>query len=87
MYRYLFIIFVFIFFNCSDNKNNFPTIKKNVDGIAKKVEILRDNWGINHIYAENQNDLFLHKVIPQRKTACFNSRYGEDKHWVIYQKF
>ena len=59
MYRYFFIIYVLVFFSCSDNKNNFPTIKKNVDGIAKKVEILRDNWGINHIYAENQNDLFL----------------------------
>ncbi len=49
MYRYSFIIFVFIFFNCSDNKNNFLTSKKYVNGIEKKVEILRDNWGINHI--------------------------------------
>ena len=71
MYRYLFIIFVFIFFNCSDNKNNFPTIKKNVDGIAKKVEILRDNWGINHIYAENQNDLFFAQGYSAAKDRLF----------------
>ena len=71
MYRYLFIIFVLVFFNCSDNKNNFPTIKKNVDGIAKKVEILRDNWGINHIYAENQNDLFFAQGYSAAKDRLF----------------
>ena len=49
MYRYLFIIFVLVFFNCSDNKNNFPTIKKNVDGIAKKVEILREMGNQSYI--------------------------------------
>ena len=71
MYRYSFIIFVLFFFNCSDNKNNFPTIKKNVDGIAEKVEILRDNWGINHIYAENQNDLFFAQGYSAAKDRLF----------------
>ena len=27
-------------------------------GVRDKVEILRDQWGINHIYAKNQYDLF-----------------------------
>jgi len=71
MYRYLFIIFVFVFFNCSDNKNNFSTSKKNVDGIAKKVEIFRDNWGINHIYAENENDLFFAQGYAAAKDRLF----------------
>jgi len=30
-----------------------------VDGLGAPVEILRDRWGINHIYAQNENDLFF----------------------------
>src|SRR6059058_5863273 len=26
-----------------------------VDGLAEPVEILRDKWGINHIYAQNES--------------------------------
>ena len=71
MYRYSFIIFVFIFFNCSDNKNNFLTSKKYINGIDKKIEIFRDNWGINHIYAENQNDLFFAQGYAAAKDRLF----------------
>ena len=71
MYRYPFIIFVFIFFNCSDNKNKFSTSKKYVNDISEKVEIFRDNWGINHIYAENQNDLFFAQGYAAAKDRLF----------------
>jgi penicillin amidase len=30
-----------------------------VDGVSQPVEILRDRWGINHIYAKNERDLFF----------------------------
>jgi penicillin amidase len=30
-----------------------------VAGLNQPVEILRDRWGINHIYAKNEHDLFL----------------------------
>lgn len=30
-----------------------------VSGLGAPVEVLRDKWGINHIYAENQRDLFF----------------------------
>jgi penicillin G amidase len=30
-----------------------------VDGLAEPVEILRDRWGVNHIYAQNESDLFF----------------------------
>ncbi len=29
------------------------------DGLQEPVEIVRDKWGINHIYANNQKDLFF----------------------------
>src|SRR5438876_11129711 len=30
-----------------------------VDGLREPVDILRDRWGINHIYAKNESDLFF----------------------------
>jgi penicillin amidase len=30
-----------------------------VGGLSQPVEILRDRWGINHIYARNEHDLFF----------------------------
>jgi acyl-homoserine lactone acylase PvdQ len=30
-----------------------------VPGLRKPVRVLRDQWGVAHIYAENQHDLFF----------------------------
>ena len=30
-----------------------------VDGLIAPVEIVTDRWGISHIYAENEHDLFF----------------------------
>jgi penicillin amidase len=30
-----------------------------VDGLSEPVDVLRDRWGINHIYAKNERDLFF----------------------------
>jgi penicillin amidase len=30
-----------------------------VDGLGEPVEVLRDRWGVNHIYAKNEHDLFF----------------------------
>src|SRR5919201_552724 len=30
-----------------------------VAGLGEPVEVLRDRWGINHIYAKNEHDLFF----------------------------
>jgi penicillin amidase len=30
-----------------------------VDGLSEPVEVLRDRWGVNHIYAKNEHDLFF----------------------------
>ena len=37
-----------------------------IDGLSQEVEVLRDKYGINHIYANNQNDLFF----MQRLFSC-----------------
>jgi penicillin amidase len=41
--------------SCSRASDEKPTIP----GLTKPVEVLRDRWGISHIYAQNEHDLFL----------------------------
>jgi penicillin amidase len=36
-----------------------PTASIQIAGLSQPVEILRDRWGINHIYAQNEADLFF----------------------------
>ena len=36
-----------------------PTTTLTLPGLQAPVEIIRDRWGINHIYAENEYDLFF----------------------------
>jgi len=52
---------------CNDNKSN----EINIEGLKAPVEILRDNWGINHIYAENQHDLFFAQGYAAAKDRLF----------------
>ena len=43
---------------CSVDKQPLQETKK-IPGLIDSVEILRDQLGINHLYAENQHDLFF----------------------------
>ncbi len=36
-----------------------PATTVQVKGLQEPVEMLRDRWGINHIYAKNEHDLFV----------------------------
>ena len=36
-----------------------PLCAEKVHGLREPVEILRDRWGVPHIYAKNTNDLFF----------------------------
>src|SRR5688500_17309465 len=36
-----------------------PTTSLQIAGLSQPVEILRDRFGINHIYAQNEDDLFF----------------------------
>jgi penicillin G amidase len=37
----------------------FPSKQLRVAGLQKPVEIIRDHWGVPHIYAKNSDDLFF----------------------------
>lgn len=49
-------------------------------GLRAPVEIIRDTWGVPHIYAENAHDLFLLRVSPTPRIAC--SRWISTGGWV-----
>ena len=42
-----------------------------IEGLQQPVEILRDQWGINHIYAHNQKDLFFAQGYAAAKDRLF----------------
>src|SRR5690606_22019765 len=36
-----------------------PAATRQLPGLSEPVEIIRDRWGVNHIYARNESDLFF----------------------------
>jgi penicillin G amidase len=45
--------------------------KVEITGLGAPVEILRDKWGVNHIYAENEHDLFFAQGYAAAKDRLF----------------
>ena len=42
-----------------------------VPGLTQPVEVIRDRWGLNHIYAQNEADLFLAQGYLAAKDRLF----------------
>ena len=42
-----------------------------IDGLRAPVRIVRDTWGVPHIYAENENDLFVAQGFVQAQDRLF----------------
>ncbi|MEK9801766.1 MAG: penicillin acylase family protein, partial [Alphaproteobacteria bacterium] len=63
------ILISFVFISCL--RDNYDVEKKIVNGLQQTVEIYRDNWGINHIYAKNQKDLFFAQGYAAAKDRLF----------------
>ncbi len=43
----------------------------NVKGISKNIKVIRDKWGVNHIYAKNEQDLFYAQGYCAAKDRLF----------------
>ena len=69
--KLILIISITILYSCKSYNNNSKKDKIQVKGIVNKVEVLRDKWGINHIYAKNQNDLFFSQGYLAAKDRLF----------------
>jgi penicillin amidase len=46
-------------------------VNNSVPGLQLPVEVLRDKWGVNHIYASNQHDLFFMQGYLAAKDRLF----------------
>ena len=55
--------------SCKLSKENNTEIE--TAGLEATVEILRDQWGVNHIYAKNQHDLFFAQGYAAAKDRLF----------------
>ena len=55
------LTFVFLFFICTSCRTQPSAPKETLEmkGISQSIEIIKDSWGISHIYAQNQEDLFF----------------------------
>ena len=60
-------VLTFMFFSCTST----PEQTINIGGLTDSVEIIRDQWGVNHIYAKNQNDLFFAQGYAAAKDRLF----------------
>ena len=63
MKKSILIISAILFYSCTNISQ--------VDGLLDEVEVLRDKYGINHIYANNQNDLFFMQGYLAAKDRLF----------------
>ena len=71
MRSFIFLAFFSFFLSCSRSESSLLSDQIQVDGLQKSVEILRDQWGINHIYAQNQHDLFFVQGYAAAKDRLF----------------
>ena len=57
----------------AQNATLISTQKTNlkVQGLLNQVEVLRDEWGVNHIYAQNEHDLFFTQGYCAAKDRLF----------------
>ena len=70
--RTLFIsVLSFLIIGCDPKQNSFLNEEKKIEALQESVEILRDQWGINHIYANNQKDLFFAQGYAAAKDRLF----------------
>ncbi len=49
-----------------------------ISGLQDEVEIIRDQWGVNHIYANNQHDLFFAQGTPEEDQPRYHRRTSSD---------
>lgn len=65
----LFLLALLFLISCKDSGN--PGNELSTPGLEKPVEILRDEYGINHIYAQTEHDLFFAQGYSAAKDRLF----------------
>jgi penicillin amidase len=63
------LLALLIVIGCSQSSG--PKNELSVPGLEKPVEIIRDEFGVNHIYAQNEHDLFFAQGYSAAKDRLF----------------
>lgn len=71
MIRYVLIISSLVLCCCSSNQEKLKQTELTVSGLKQPVEIIRDEHGVNHIFAQNQHDLFFAQGYAAAKDRLF----------------
>jgi penicillin amidase len=58
MTRTLIFLYALCLFSCKNNDQTQEQVR-HLNTLRASVDIVRDQWGVNHIYAQNQHDLFF----------------------------
>ena len=66
-----------LFWACSTAKH------QSLVGISQEVSVRRDNWGINHIEAKNEQDLFFAQGYLAAKDRLFQFELWRDRKSVV----
>src|SRR5690606_34911910 len=64
-----FLLLVSLFSCSADTSEQSSSVS--TPGLHAEVEIVRDRWGVNHIYAENEHDLFFAQGYAAAKDRLF----------------
>jgi penicillin amidase len=65
------IFFLMLCFATISTKSIAQKSTLKVKGLQQSVEVLRDQWGVNHIYAQNEHDLFFTQGYCAAKDRLF----------------
>ena len=57
--RHVFLLSLLVLALSCTEKQTSNSGELKLEGLQEPVEIVRDEWGVNHIYAKNQHDLFF----------------------------
>lgn len=68
-YGYCVFLLSLVVISCKHQSSDTTTLV--VEGLSENVEIVRDQWGLNHIYANNQHDLFFAQGYAAAKDRLF----------------
>ena len=57
--RHAFVLSLLVLALSCKEKQTSNSGELKLEGLQEPVELVRDEWGVNHIYAKNQHDLFF----------------------------
>ena len=67
----IFVLFCWLLLAAACQTGRSPDEALNLPGLNEPVEIIRDRWGISHIYASNQHDLFFAQGFSAARDRLF----------------